>query len=302
MVGFGGLDELDFGPKIRFPRFDTISEKNDMTSTEIDILSKTTKIGIILGIGLFLVFLMHLVLRRLENRTKYINIGKERVARLKTLFQIGRSIGHLVIFIVTLLMVLHELGINIAPILASAGVVGLAFSLGAQTIIKDFLGGVVILTENQFKIGDVITIGQTTGTVEHISLRATYLRDSDGKLNLIPNGDIRTISNLTTHWAQVVVTFNVDYEADMERALKALEESARLVQSDEKIASAILEVPYALGWTGFTDWAVQMQVIAKTQPGQQWVVARALRKIALELLQKEGIRVAVPRQRIENMP
>ena len=192
-------------------------------------------------------------------------------------------------------MILHELGINITPILASAGVVGLAFSLGAQTIIKDFLAGTIILTENQF------TIGQLTGTVEHISLRATYLRDSEGKLNLIPNGDIRTVSNLTTQWAQVVVTINLDYEADMERALQALEESTRLVQSDQEVASAIMESPYALGWTGFADWAVQMQIIAKTKPGKQWIVARALRKAALELLQKEGIRVAIPRQRIENV-
>lgn len=87
----------------------------------------------------------------------------------------------------------------------------------------------------------------------------------------------------------------------MERALQALDESTRLVQSDEKIASVIIESPFALGWTGFTDWAVQMQIVAKTQPGQQWIVARALRKAALELLQKEGIRVAVPHQRIENM-
>jgi small conductance mechanosensitive channel len=132
-------------------------------------------------------------------------------------------------------------------------------------------------------------------------LRATYLRDNEGKLNLIPNGDIRTISNLTTQWAQVVITFNVDYETDMGRVLQALEDAVRLVQSDEEIASAMLETPHVLGWTGFTDWAVQAQIIAKTRPGKQWPVARALRKAALESLQKEGIRVAVPRQRIENM-
>ena len=221
--------------------------------------------------------------------------------RLTTLVHAGRSIGRVLITLIILLMILHELGLNITPVLASAGVVGLAFSLGAQTVIKDFLGSIIILSENQFTIGDVITVGQLTGTVERITLRATYLRDSEGNLNLIPNGDIRTISNLTTQWAQVVVTFNVDYEADMERILQALEEAIHLVQSDEEIALAMLESPHALGWTGFTDWAVQTQIIAKTQPGKQWPVARALRKAALEQLLKEGIRVAVPRQRIENV-
>jgi small conductance mechanosensitive channel len=259
------------------------------------------RVGIALLVGVGCVFILHLSLRGIEKHLTESAVSGERLKRLTTLVHAGRSIGYVLILLIVLLMILHELGINITPILASAGVVGLAFSLGAQTVIKDFLGGIIILTENQFTIGDVITIGQLTGTVEHISLRATYLRDSEGKLNLIPNGDIRTVSNLTTQWAQVVITFNVDYEADMERALQALEEAARLIQSDQEIASAIIESPYALGWTGFTDWAVQMQIIAKTRPGKQWIVARALRKVALELLQKEDIRVAVPRQRIENM-
>jgi len=261
----------------------------------------TWRVGIALLIGVGCIVILHLSLGSIEKRLDKSSAQGERLKRLTTLVHAGRSIGYVLILLIVVLMILHELGINITPILASAGVVGLAFSLGAQTVIKDFLGGIIILSENQFTIGDVITIGQLTGTVEHISLRATYLRDSDGKLNLIPNGDIRTISNLTTQWAQVVITFNIDYEADIESALQALEEAARLVHSDEEIASAILEAPYALGWTGFTDWAVQMQVIAKTKPGKQWIVARTLRKIALELLQKEGIRVAIPRQRIETM-
>jgi small-conductance mechanosensitive channel len=259
------------------------------------------RVGIALMVGIGCVLILRLSLRNVEKRLIESAIHEERLKRLKTLVHAGRSIGYVLILLIVGLMILHELGMNVTPILASAGVVGLAFSLGAQTVIKDFLGGVLILTENQFTIGDVITVGQLTGTVEHITLRATYLRDTEGKLNLIPNGDIRTISNLTTQWAQVVITFNVDYEADMGCALHALEESTHLVQSNEEIASAIIETPYTLGWTGFTDWAVQMQIIARTRPGKQWIVARALRKAALEILQKEGIRVAVPRQRIENL-
>ena len=260
------------------------------------------RVGIVLLIGIASVLILQLSLRGIERRLKESGAKGERLKRLTTLARAGRSIGHILILLIVALMILYELGINITPILASAGLVGLAFSLGAQTVIKDFLGGIVILTENQFTIGDVIAVGNFSGSVERITLRATYLRDGNGNLNLIPNGDIRTISNMTTQWAQVVITFNLDYESDMERALQALEEAIRLVQTDPETASAIADKPYALGWTGFTDWAVQMQIIAKTLPGQQWTVARAIRKTVLALLQKEGIRVAIPRQRIERMP
>jgi small-conductance mechanosensitive channel len=259
------------------------------------------RISIVLLIALASMLILQLSLRGIEKRLKESGAKGERLKRLTTLARAGRSIGQVLILLIIALMILHELGINITPILASAGLVGLAFSLGAQTVIKDFLGGIVILTENQFTIGDVIAVGQISGSVERITLRATYLRDGNGNLNLIPNGDIRTISNLTAQWAQAVITFNVDYESDMENALQALKEAIRRVQTEKEIASVIVGAPYALGWTGFTDWAVQMQIIAKTQPGEQWTVARALRKAALETLQKEGIRVAIPRQRIENM-
>lgn len=261
----------------------------------------TWRVSIVLLIGIAFVAILHWGLRKFEKHLKQSGMSGERLQRLTTLVHAGRSIGYVLIFLVVILMILHEMGINITPILASAGVVGLAFSLGAQTVIKDFLGGIVILAENQYKIGDIVTIGAITGAVEHISLRATYLRDGDGKLNLIPNGDIRTVANLTTQWAQVILTFNLDYEDDMRHALQILEEAIRRVQADPEVASALVEPPTSLGWTGFTDWAVQMQIIAKTQPGKQWYVARLLRKTALELLQKEGIRVAIPRQRMETV-
>ncbi|MEW6288022.1 MAG: mechanosensitive ion channel family protein [Chloroflexota bacterium] len=259
------------------------------------------RVGIVTLVGIGSAILLHLSLRSIEKRLKDSSVSGERLKRLTTLVRGWRSIGHILILLIMALMILHELGINITPVLASAGVIGLAFSLGAQTVIKDFLGGVVILTENQFTIGDVVTVGTLTGTVEHITLRATYLRDMEGKLHLIPNGDIRTVSNLTTQWAQVVVTFNFDYETDMERAVRVLEESTRQIQSDRELTAALLEAPQVFGWSGFTDWAVQAQIIAKTHPGQQWLVARKVRQSALAHLQTEGIRLAVPRQRVENL-
>jgi moderate conductance mechanosensitive channel len=150
------------------------------------------RVGIALLFGLASIIVLDLGLRSFGKSLKKSGVRGERLKRLTTLVHGWRSIGHIVIALVTLLMVLHELGINILPILASAGVVGLGFSLGAQMVIKDILGGIVILSENQFAIGDVINVGQITGTVERITLRATYLRDAEGRLNLIANGDIRS--------------------------------------------------------------------------------------------------------------
>ena len=259
------------------------------------------RVGIAILIGLISSLILNFSIKGIDNRLKKTGEDEERYKRLKTLLKAWRSIGHVIIALITILMVLNELGVNIAPILASAGVVGLGFSLGAQTIIKDYLGGIIILTENQFAVGDVITLEDITGTVERVTLRATYVRDIEGKLNIIPNGDIRTVSNLTTKWAQAVVTFNFEYDADINLVLQTLNKSANLAQSDPEKGQFILESPRVLGWTKFTDWSVQAQIFCKTHPGEQWQVARLLRKTALECLKKEGIHQAVPRQRIETI-
>ncbi|MGC8857159.1 MAG: mechanosensitive ion channel family protein [Anaerolineae bacterium] len=259
------------------------------------------RVGFVALIGLGSTLLLHWSVGRIEKQMEKSAMSGERLKRLKTMLHAGRSLGHILIALIVLLMILHEWGVNVTPVLASAGIVGLALSLSAQTLIQDFLGGAIILVENQFAIGDVITVGTLTGTVEQITLRATYLRDNEGKLYTIPNGEIRILANLTNQWAQVVVTFNFDEDADMERALGALEKASRQVQSDEELTAALLETPRVVGYTGFTDWAVQSQIIAKTRPGQQWLVGRRLRKAALECLQKEGIRMALPRQRVEKV-
>ena len=238
---------------------------------------------------------LRLALRRLDQP----EADPDRLERLRTLVQAGRSIGVGLILLILLLMILHELGIDITPVLASAGVAGLALSLGAQTLIKDYLGGILILAEDQFSIGDWVSIGTVSGAVERITLRTTHLRDSQGQLNIVPNGDIRTVTNQTTGWAKTVLTFNLDFEADMDAVLRALEAAGQAIQADEAVKASLLEAPQSLGWSGFTDWSVQVLMIVKTKPGSQWAVGRALRRAALEQFRREGVRLAVPRQRME---
>lgn len=232
--------------------------------------------------------------RRLEKTTP----DPERFARLQTLVQAGRSVAWILTLLAAGLMVLHILGIDITPLVAGAGVAGLALSLGAQTLIKDFIGGTLILMENQFTVGDVIKVGEATGSVERITLRTTHLRDTEGKLHIVPNGDIRTVSNLTAEWARAVVDLNVDYEADMRQVIQALEAAAVRAQQDEAIRADLLEPPQALGWIGLKDWAVQVRLMAKTKPGKQWGVMMALRQHAVEGLRAEGVKVALPAQDI----
>lgn len=235
---------------------------------------------------------------QVERRLERPGARAEQRDRLKTLVHVGRGVGYALILAVAGLMALQTLGVNVAPLLAGAGVVGLALSLGAQTLIRDFIGGILILVENQFTIGDTIQVGGVTGNVERITLRVTYLRDMEGRLYIVPNGDIRTVSNLTVGWARAIVDLNVDYRADMARVLRVLEDAARAAQEDESIQADLLEPPQVLGWVGLKEWAVQVQLMAKTAPGKQWGVAMALRRHAVEALQAAGIGMALPIQEV----
>lgn len=239
---------------------------------------------IIALLGTLAFMLLRMVTRRAEKRLDILIKSDERQKRLKTLLQAGRSLGNVLIILVASLMVLYELEINILPILASAGVAGLALSLGAQTFIKDFFGGVVVLVENQFTVGDTIRVGDLTGKVEQITLRATYLRDLEGNRIAIPNGDIRTVSNLSADWARAVVTLNVPIRADMEQVTQALQRAAEAAAADEPIASFLLSPPEAEGWVDLNETSVRVRLSAKTRPGKQWQVAQALRRHALQQL------------------
>ncbi len=151
----------------------------------------------------------------MERRIEGSKADPQQQARLKTLLSAGKYIATFLVIFLAALMVLMALGINIAPVLASVGVLGLAVSLGAQSLIKDYVGGVVILIEDQFRVGDSVTILGNTGIVEEVGLRATRLRDIEGRLIVISNGDIRIILRNGYDWARAVVDINVAYNADI---------------------------------------------------------------------------------------
>jgi moderate conductance mechanosensitive channel len=253
------------------------------------IISPALRIVVILILALFAIQGLSLAARRTLSRLNQQADNPERLSRLRTLLSVGRSFAVILVLGIAGLMVLQTLDINITPLIAGAGIAGLAISLGAQTLIKDFIGGVLILLENQYNVGDTIIVGDQTGEVVRITLRATYLRDLEGKLRLIPNGDIRSLSNLTSGWARAVVDFNIPYDADMQNVTQALEEAADQAQKDPAVASDLLEKPQVIGWIGHEDWTIKVRLMAKTRPGCQFQVANALRKYGFIALKNASI-------------
>lgn len=232
--------------------------------------------------------------QRLERRITGRVDEADRQRRLLTLLRTGYGMAVVIIGMLTLAMILQAVDVNIGPLLASAGVAGLAVSLGAQVLIKDYIGGVLILAEDNFRVGDVIEVNGVSGEVVRITLRMTYLRDLEGKLHAVPNGDIRLVTNLTREWARAVVDLTLAYGADSARVNRAMEDVTARLQEDPAVKDALLGPAEVLSWNNHSDLGVQVRVMVKTRPGQNWLVSRVVRQLALEALAAEGLRPARP--------
>ncbi len=271
-----------------------------LAGTELAVL--LLRVGLIIVAALVVIRVIRVIERRAAARIARVENDLGRRARLMTLLNATGSILVVIVLVTATLMVLYELGINITPVLASVGVAGLAISLGAQTLIKDFIGGLLILIEDTFRVGDVIQVGSTIGTVEQITLRATSVRDFPGQLWTVPNGDVRTVANQSRSWARAIVDVNVPFDTDMRQVLEELRGAMARAAENESIQPFLLEPPEVLGWQSFSDWAMQVRLVARTVAGKQVEVARVLRQEALAALGAAGIRVALPAQELRTPP
>lgn len=251
---------------------------------------------------LFLRRTLQLGVVRLERRIERNVTESDRRSRLNTLLRAGYGVAVVVIGLLTLTMILQALGINIGPLLASAGVVGLAISLGAQTLIRDYIGGVLILAEDHFRVGDVVEVNNVSGEVVRITLRVTYLRNLEGKLHAVPNGDIRTVTNVTRDWSRAVVDLTLEYGAEAERVKRAMEVVSEKLQADPELKGVLMGPAEVLSWNSNSDLGVQVRVMVKTLAGQHWLVGRVLRQHALEALLAEGLRPARPVALVQSEP
>lgn len=268
-----------------------------MFETIVAVLGSATVV-VALRVILLVVFawggfrLIELGRRLFDKRVVQTAKDPSRKARLATLLEAAVTTLRLLLLTAIALMALVVVGIDIGPVLAAAGIAGLAISLGAQALIKDFIGGILILLEDQFRVGDVIRVEDTEGTVERMSLRATYVRDIDGRLWTVPNGDIRIMSNATRDWSRAVVELNLSLTADVTRAVAVLAAAMEHAGRDPALQGMLLEAPFVEGYTGINDWAVQVRLRAMTKAGQQWAAARLLREFGLAALREAGIPLA----------
>ncbi|MCB9008249.1 MAG: mechanosensitive ion channel family protein [Ardenticatenaceae bacterium] len=253
---------------------------------------------LILVVSVVTYYLLGITTKALSRRIQALDEveDSELDRRTKTIFRVIHSTGAVIIVTTAIMMILTELGVAITPVLASVGFVGLAFGLGAQTLVKDMIAGLFILIEDQYTVGDVAEIGGITGTVEHMTLRATELRDLYGTVHIIPNGEIRIVANKSRDWSRAIVDVSVTYEDDVDTAVQTLQEIGEVMAKDETMSVLLQEPAVVTGVEGLEDWAVRLRIMVKTLPNAQWEVQRYLRREIRLVFAEKGLSLAFPRQ------
>lgn len=259
-----------------------------------------TRIILILLLSLVVYRLFYLIARRLKKRVQAMDEveGSAMDMRAETLFDVVTNAAAVAIVTAATLTILQELEVEIGPLLASVGIVGLALGLGAQTLVKDVISGFFILVENQYIVGDLVELVGITGTVEVVTLRVTHVRDVEGVLHIIPNGEIRTVSNRSRDWSRAIVDVGITYEDDVETALATLREIGEKLVADEEMKPLLVDEPTVTGIEGLEDWQVRLRMMVKTQPTQHLDVQRYLRQQIRDVFPERGLTLASPRQEI----
>jgi small conductance mechanosensitive channel len=266
------------------------------------------RLAIIVGGSLMLVRLLKLAADRVVRAAVGGGTGwvGEREKRALTLAGIVKTVGGTAIVLIATMMGLREVGLDITPIIAGAGVVGLAIGFGAQSLIRDVIAGFFIILEGQFAVGDVIKTGEVSGQVERLNLRLTVLRDLDGAVHFVPNSELKIVSNLTKEWSRVSLEIGVAYREDIERVVAVLERVGEELAQDARVGPLILAPLEVLGVEAFGESQITMKILLKTLPLKQWEVARELRKRIKIAFDKEGIEIPYPHRvhltRIESLP
>jgi len=234
-----------------------------------------------------------LVARLVTSRGKGRRV-KDVQKRSHTLSRFLISMIGVVVVIVAIFMILSEIGLDITPLLAGAGVVGIAVGFGAQSIIKDFLTGLFIVLDDYYSKGDVVRVAGIAGLVEEVNLRRTILRDLDGIVHIIPNGEISVASNFTRNWSRVNINIPVAYGEDLDKVIAVINRVGQELAEDEAFAPLIIKAPQVLRVDKFGDSAIEIKVLGETQPIKQWDVMGELRKRIKKAFDEEGIEIPWP--------
>lgn len=250
---------------------------------------KLLRTGSIWVMGAVAWYLVRIVAHRIVKRSddgddSALSYGEKRAQTVSGLLQ---GVGRIIIAIFVVILTLDTY-LDIGPLLAGAGIIGLAISFGSQSLVKDVIAGFFILFEHQFDVGDVIEVSGKSGTVERMSLRVVMLRDVTGTLHMIPNGQITTVSNQTRGWSRAVIDLDIDYSNDVDRALDVLRDEARQFAADKRWSARLDGPPEVVGLQGLGNDAATLRVLLRTHPGRQWEVGRGFRLRAKHRLDREG--------------
>lgn len=289
----------------------------DITGSEsaarvADDLAKPFRILLIIVVSYLVVRLSRLVIRRVVKRLgreatrQHIDTLRRRTGmslldtspvpsvrrklRAETIGTVLRSIVSVLVWATAAIMILNTLGVNLAAIGIGASIIGVAIGFGSQSLVRDFLSGLFMLVEDQYGVGDFVDVGEASGTVEGVSLRTTRLRDVEGTVWHVPNGEIRRVGNKSQQWSRALLDIPVAYDADIAVASEAIERAARAVATDPEYEALVVDQPEVLGVEQVTNAQVVIRLGMKTRPLEQWKVARALRERVKTELDAASIR------------
>jgi len=252
------------------------------------------KIVFVLLVSFFLIRLLRAITTRVGTLKVTDRYSDARARQVKTMAGVIGSVGKFAIFFVASLEILSQLGFNLGPLLASAGIAGLAIGFGAQTLVKDVINGFFILLENQYDIGDSIRIAGVRGNVEDMSLRRTVLRDDDGTVHIVPNSEIKLVSNMSRDWSQVLIRTTTAYTEPSDRITALLQQVGSTMAADSEYTSDFVVAPRVLGIDRVANGEADYLVVARTRPGRQFDVSRELRLRIKDAFEQNKIQTGPP--------
>jgi moderate conductance mechanosensitive channel len=282
------------------PALEFIGIRTDVGLHDEEIVRWVSETGVRVAVLLLISFAAHrlagaMITQAETNVVAAEAANGERRKRATTLASSARGAAGALIWTTGALMVLRELDVDITPILTGAGILGLAIGFGAQTLVRDIISGIFLITENQVRIGDLAFVNTVTGIVEEINLRTLVLRDLDGTVHVIPNGEIRMMANRSKDYAWAVLDLALSLDADTDAAVEAVRATVTDLHADPAFAPSLFGVLEVLGVDSMTETAVTVRFRLKTQPLKQWEIVREWRRRVKKSLEARGIRLAHPR-------
>ena len=263
----------------------------------VNALQGVIRIAVIIAIAYLVIGLLRSALSRFEaflirSASLVENDPGSAAKRIRTLSGVLWTVSSGLLWFVVVLIALSQIGVNIGPILAGAGVVGLAVGFGAQYLVRDLVSGFFLLLENQIRVGDIAIVNGTGGVVESVTFRTVVLRDQAGVIHVFPNGAINTLANATMDWSAYVIDIAVSYKEDTDRVVAVMQQVAGEMRKDAEYARAMIEPIEVFGVDNFTDTTVTIKARFKTQPAQQYTVGREYRRRLKKAFDSEGIELA----------